>query len=112
MTPIDELYVIEKVWPGTKALATAVSPEATARRTPQVWSHEFRGARVFGTSLGHGNETFSTNQFKAFRRLRAEAYRHSPPERAPGGAVVRPQTLPVARHPGAAAALVEAGTIP
>ena len=27
-TPTDELYVIDKVWPGTTALATAVSPEA------------------------------------------------------------------------------------
>jgi len=27
VTPIDELYVIEKIWPHTTALATAVSPE-------------------------------------------------------------------------------------
>jgi uncharacterized protein len=64
VTPIDELYVIEKVWPNTKALATAVSPEADGATYPLVWTHEYRGARVFGTSLGHGNETFNTNQFK------------------------------------------------
>lgn len=64
VTPIDELYVIEKVWPGTKALATAVSPEPDAQTYPVVWTHEYRGARVFGTSLGHGNDTFHTNQFK------------------------------------------------
>lgn len=63
VTPIDELYVIEKVWPNTKALATAVSPEDGATY-PVVWTHEYRGARVFGTTLGHGNETFHTNQFK------------------------------------------------
>ena len=63
VTPIDELYVIEKVWPNTKALATGVSPEDGATY-PVVWTHEYRGARVFGTSLGHGNETFNTNQFK------------------------------------------------
>ena len=27
VTPVDELYVIEKLWPNAKALATAVSPE-------------------------------------------------------------------------------------
>ena len=64
VTPIDELYVIEKVWPNTKALATAVSPEADGSTYPLVWTHEYKGSRVFGTSLGHGNETFNTNQFK------------------------------------------------
>ena len=63
VTPIDELYVIDKVWPNTKALATAVSPEDGATY-PLVWTHDYRGTRVFGTTLGHGNETFHTNQFK------------------------------------------------
>ena len=64
VTPIDELYIIDKVWPDTKALATAVSPEAGNSTFPLVWTHDYRGTRVFGTSLGHGNETFHTNQFK------------------------------------------------
>src|SRR5215204_2663911 len=64
VTPIDELYVLEKIWPGTKALATAVSPEEDHATYPVVWTHEYKGSRVFGTSLGHGNETFSANQFK------------------------------------------------
>jgi hypothetical protein len=64
VTPIDELYIIEKVWPNTKALATAVSPEPDGSTYPVVWTHDYRGARVFGTTLGHGNETFNTNQFK------------------------------------------------
>jgi hypothetical protein len=63
VTPIDELYVIDKVWPNTKALATAVSPE-DGMTYPLVWTHDYRGTRVFGTTLGHGNETFNTNQFK------------------------------------------------
>ena len=63
VTPIDELYVIDKVWPNTKALATAVSPE-DGSTYPLVWTHDYRGTRVFGTTLGHGNETFHTNQFK------------------------------------------------
>ena len=42
VTPIDELYVIEKVWPNTKALATAVSPE-DGTTYPLVWTHEYQG---------------------------------------------------------------------
>jgi uncharacterized protein len=52
-TPVDELYVIEKTWPHTKVLATAVSPEAGHDVYPVVWTNEYYGARVFGTSLGH-----------------------------------------------------------
>ena len=52
-TPTDELYVIEKTWPHTKVLATAVSPEAGHEVYPVVWTNEYYGARVFGTSLGH-----------------------------------------------------------
>jgi hypothetical protein len=64
VTPIDELYVIEKAWPGSKALATAVSPEDGHETYPVVWTHEYKGSRVFGTSLGHATETFTSNQFK------------------------------------------------
>jgi len=77
-TPVDELYVIEKSWPGTKALATAINDVdqglAGAVGTisndvyPVVWSHEFTpdrgGARTFGTSLGHGNDGWNTPQFQ------------------------------------------------
>jgi type 1 glutamine amidotransferase len=52
-TPTDELYVIEKTWPHTKVLATAVSPEAGHEVYPVAWTSEYYGARVFGTSLGH-----------------------------------------------------------
>lgn len=70
VTPIDELYVIEKVWPGTKAIGTAVNNldngfQGPNEVYPVVWTKEFgAGARVFGTSLGHGNDTWNTNQFK------------------------------------------------
>jgi uncharacterized protein len=52
-TPTDELYVIEKTWPNTKVLATAVSPEEGHAVYPVVWTNDYYGARVFGTSLGH-----------------------------------------------------------
>ncbi len=55
-TPNGELYIIENVWPGTTVLATAYSAE-TSKSEPVIWVNEHKGVRVFGTSLGHHNET-------------------------------------------------------
>lgn len=63
-TPVDELYVIEKLWPGAQALATAVSPEPDHSEYPVMWAHEYAGARVFGTTLGHGNDTWNDPVFQ------------------------------------------------
>jgi type 1 glutamine amidotransferase len=63
MTPVDELYVIDKVWPNTTALATAVSPE-DKKEYPLAWAGEYAGTRVFGTTLGHGNETWADPVFQ------------------------------------------------
>jgi type 1 glutamine amidotransferase len=55
-----------------------------------VCTHEYgSGARVFGTSLGHGNETWSTNQFKelvtrGFRWALKKEPIAIPPAAAPG----------------------------
>jgi len=54
VTPSDELYVIEKTWPNTTVLATAVSPEAGNAEYPVIWTNNYNGTRVFGTTLGHG----------------------------------------------------------
>ena len=62
-TPSDELYVIEKVWPNSTVLATATSPEEGNDVYPVVWTNDFHGARVFGTTLGHG-ETFDDPVFR------------------------------------------------
>lgn len=56
-TPMDELYVIEKFWPGSQALASAIDPR-TSREHPVAWTNDFNGVRVFGTTLGHGNATW------------------------------------------------------
>lgn len=61
-TPMDELYIIEKVWPKTKVLATSVS-EKTNKTQPVFWTNEYGKARVFGTTYGHSNETFSDEVF-------------------------------------------------
>ena len=59
VTPVDELYVIDKIWPHTIALATAVSPE-DRKEYPLVWASAYGGAtRVFGTTLGHGAATWA-----------------------------------------------------
>jgi type 1 glutamine amidotransferase len=56
-TPMDELYVIEKLWPNSKALATSVS-EQDGKTYPVVWISQYGKARVFGTTYGHSDETF------------------------------------------------------
>ena len=57
VTPVDELYVIDKFWPNAKAMASAVSPE-DQKEYPLAWTNIYNGTRVFGTTLGHGNATF------------------------------------------------------
>lgn len=57
VTPMDELYVIEKVWPGVRPIATAVDYR-DERSHPVAWVHEAGGVRVFGTTLGHGTATW------------------------------------------------------
>ena len=56
-TPLDELYVIEKVWPNTKALAVTLD-EKLGQEMPVIWVHEYEGTRVFGTTYGHSDDTF------------------------------------------------------
>ncbi len=58
VTPNDELYIIEKTWPGVTVLATSQSEKAD-RRDPVFWTHQFGDGRVFGTTYGHSDETFS-----------------------------------------------------
>lgn len=60
--PIDELYIIEKVWPNTKVLATSKS-EKTGESHPVFWTNRYGKARVFGTTYGHSNETFEDEAF-------------------------------------------------
>ena len=57
VTPKDELYVIEKVWPGVTVLATSAR-EKSGEAQPVIWTNRFHGTRVFGITYGHTNETF------------------------------------------------------
>ncbi|HUR60159.1 MAG TPA: ThuA domain-containing protein [Opitutaceae bacterium] len=56
-TPMDELYVIEKLWPGAKALAVSTS-ERDGKEYAAVWTNDYHGTRIFGTTFGHGLATW------------------------------------------------------
>jgi len=56
-TPMDELYIVEKLWPGARALAMSRS-EKTGVEQPVAWVNDYRGTRVFGTTYGHSDDTF------------------------------------------------------
>lgn len=55
-TPNGELYDIEEVWPTAAVLARAWSTE-TEEYHPVIWTNELPEANIFGTSIGHHNET-------------------------------------------------------
>lgn len=61
-TPNGELYKIEHVWPNCIPLAQAYG-EDTKKDHTVVWANKFGKARVFGTSLGHHNETMNTDEW-------------------------------------------------
>ena len=59
-TPEGELYNIEKVWPS----ATPLAEGDNGHRTQVcVWTNEYGEGRIFGTTLGHHNETMRQNVY-------------------------------------------------
>ena len=61
--PAGELYWIEKVWPDTTILGEAKNQE-NGKAEPCVWTSNYLGkTRVFGTTLGHHNETVNDGRF-------------------------------------------------
>ena len=58
-TPQGELYVIERIWPACEVLATAYGSDTNTEH-PVVWVNRLGEARVFGTTIGHHNETMQT----------------------------------------------------
>ncbi|MEJ7736682.1 MAG: ThuA domain-containing protein [Chitinophagaceae bacterium] len=57
VSPMDELYIIEKTWPNTRVLATSVS-EKDGKTYPVIWTNQYGKARIFGTTYGHSDATF------------------------------------------------------
>lgn len=62
ITPMDELYIIEKVWPNTKSLATSAS-ERDGKTYPVIWTNQYGKARVFGTTYGHSDDMWRDENF-------------------------------------------------
>lgn len=63
-TPLDELYVVEKFWPTAKSLASASPPDDPKTKYSLMWTNDYNGARVFGTTIGHGMETWNDPVFQ------------------------------------------------
>jgi len=61
-SPMDELYIIEKLWPKTTSLATSVSEKDQSVQTT-IWTNDYHGTRVFGTTFGHSNDTWKDPVF-------------------------------------------------
>lgn len=62
VTTMDELYIIEKLWPNAKALATSVS-EQDGKTYPVAWVNQYGKARVFGTTYGHSDDAWRDENF-------------------------------------------------
>lgn len=62
VTPMDELYIIEKLGEKTIPLASSVSEKDGAEH-PVIWANDFGGTRVMGTTYGHSDATFDDPVF-------------------------------------------------
>lgn len=59
---VEEVYVIEKVWPDCTVLATCYGVE-TQKDQPCVWINQYGKGRIFGTTLGHPTQVFTDEAF-------------------------------------------------
>jgi type 1 glutamine amidotransferase len=64
-TPAGELYEIVKVWPHTTVLGQAHGVR-TKKDHPCIWVNQYGKARVFGTTIGHHNETMETETYLGY----------------------------------------------
>ena len=63
---VDEWYYFDDYNPEAKLLVTldpASIGEKDVNPNPVSWTHEFEGARVFYTAMGHTNESFTDRNF-------------------------------------------------
>ena len=59
ITAKEELYRIEKVWPGTTVLAEAKAEDGDKKVSAVMWAHDYGKAKVFGTTIAHNNKTMA-----------------------------------------------------
>jgi type 1 glutamine amidotransferase len=60
--PQDELYKNEKLWPNFVPLAQAYGVD-TQKNHVCIWVNTYGKGKVFGTTLGHSNETMETDVY-------------------------------------------------
>jgi len=56
--PSDELYIVEKEWPGLVPLAKSHGQETRKDHTV-IWTNTHGSGNIFGTTLGHANHTIA-----------------------------------------------------
>lgn len=61
-TPQGELYMIEQVDDSVTPLARAYGVD-TKKHHLTVWTNEYGKGRIFGTTIGHHNETMATDEY-------------------------------------------------
>ncbi|PHS03020.1 MAG: heme-binding protein [Blastopirellula sp.] len=61
-TPNGELYKIEKAWPNMTPLAKTYGVDTKKDHTV-IWTNSYGKSKVFGTTLGHHNETMNSSQW-------------------------------------------------
>ena len=57
----DELYQLKKTWPDCVPLGKAISSKESGQTV--IWLNNYGKARVFGTTLGHANETVQSEVY-------------------------------------------------
>ena len=62
VTPKGELYHIDKTWPTATVLATG-SIDGGKKSHDCIWVNEYGKGRIFGTTLGHHNETMAADEY-------------------------------------------------
>ena len=60
--PKEEMYFCDKLFPTAKPLAEAMSRERKSNQTV-VWTNDYHGTRVFGTTIGHYTDTVKVPEF-------------------------------------------------
>ena len=59
----DELYEIKKVWPNCVPLAKSLTPKKPGDEHPSIWVNTYGQGKIFGTTLGHLNDTMKTDVY-------------------------------------------------
>ena len=59
VTGNEELYQIDKLWPGTTVLAQAKAEDGKKQDNAVMWVHTYGKGKVFGTTIAHNNKTMA-----------------------------------------------------